>query len=189
MRSQRWIPSLVVVILLLPTEARAAQVTQAAHGGPLDFTVSNISFAQHTLTGQNQTITGAPSSEWVLKDARGRGTGWNFTVSAAGALTSAAGSVESTARTIAISNLQLDPGSVSAKSGSDPTTNMTANPITLSTQQQDVVLCSSLCKGRYGFTPTFSLAIPANSFRSNYAGTVGSSALNPYVTTLTYTIA
>jgi len=31
--------------------------------------------------------------------------------------------------------------------------------------------------------------VPANAFRSNYAGAVGSTALNAYVSTLTYTIA
>jgi hypothetical protein len=33
------------------------------------------------------------------------------------------------------------------------------------------------------------MLIPANAYRSNYSGTVGSSALNPYSSTITVTIA
>jgi hypothetical protein len=42
--------------------------------------------------------------------------------------------------------------------------------------------------GTYLLTPTFSLAIPSNAFRPNYAGDINASPLNPYVSTLTFTI-
>jgi hypothetical protein len=51
------------------------------------------------------------------------------------------------------------------------------------------VTASATHKGTYTLTPSFSLALPANVYRSNYVGVVGSTALNPYATTVTYTIA
>jgi hypothetical protein len=52
---------------------------------------------------------------------------------------------------------------------------------------QALVSAGATHKGTYSLTPSFSLAIPANAFRSNLSGAVGS-ALNPYVTTVTFTI-
>lgn len=166
-----------------------SEARQVVREGPLGITVGNVSLPSVTLSGTTQSVSGTAGSEWVAQDARGTGNGWSVTVAASGNLTSAAGVVETTARTLPIGNLAMTPGSATAKPGSDPATNISTTAVTLSTSAQTFVTCSSLCKGRYGFTPSFTLVVPANAFRSNYAGAVDASALNPYTATLTFTIA
>jgi hypothetical protein len=78
---------------------------------------------------------------------------------------------------------------VTAGVGSDPTTNITgASGLALSGSAQTLISSSGTNKGTYTFSPTFSLLVPANAFRSNYSGTVGSSAVNSYTTTITLSI-
>ena len=149
--------------------------------------LSDLSLPSSTLTGSTQTVS-ETGSEWVAQDARGNGSGWSVTMAADGPFTSAAGVVETTSRTMAIGNLVLAPGSVTAHPGSDSTANLAATTITLSTSAQTFLACSSVCKGRYGFMPTLTLTVPANAYRSNYSNAVNSSPLNPYTATLVVTI-
>lgn len=178
----------LALALILGEPAWAAQGSQKVHGGELAITVTDVSLPSAMLTGANGTISGASSGTWLIKDARGTGSSWSLSVAASGSLVSAAGVVETTTRSIAISNLAIAPGSMSRSGGSDPTTNISTNAVELTTSSQTIVACSSLCRGRYTFTPTLTLTVPANVFRSNYAGAIGASAFNPYTTTLTYTI-
>lgn len=167
--------------------ASAGEARQVVHEGPLLMMINDLSLPSSTLTGSTQTISGS-GSEWVAQDARGKGSGWSVTIAAGGPLTSAGGQVETTARTIAIGNLAFAPGTVTARPGSDPTTNLTATAITMSTSAQTFLACSSVCKGRYAFTPALTLTVPANAYRSNYSNAVNSSPLNPYTATLVVTI-
>lgn len=181
--------SLVVLALAVPATARAESVTSTLVGGALSLTASNVSFANATLTGSNQTVTANASSAWTAIDARGTGAAWSLSISAT-TPTSAAGTVETTARTIAISNMSVSTGSFTAGTGSDATSNLTGSTnLALSTSSQTLASASGTTKGAYTFTPSFSFTIPANAYRSNYAGTVGSSSLNPYTSTITVTIA
>ena len=155
-------------------------------GGSLSKTTTGATMSDLTLDGSNtQTSNGTSSSEWELIDPRGTGAAWTLSATAS-AWTSAAGDVEAEARTIAVGNLTIDPGAVTAGSGSDPVTNITADALVMDGTEQALVTSSGTNKGTYTLTPTFSLAIPANSFRSNHTvGTEG--ALNPYTATVTYT--
>lgn len=156
-------------------------------GGALTATVSGASLEGLVLDGTNQVATGETES-WSIVDARGTGSGWNLTVSATD-LTSAGGSVEQADRTIAVSALSLTPGEVAAGEGADPDTAITAPAVTLSGSAQTVVSSNGMAKGTFSVAPsTFSLAVPANAYRSNYEGTVGDSALNPYISTVTFTL-
>lgn len=140
-----------------------------------------------TLDGSNTQAATGSSTQWSITDARGTGAAWTLSVSAT-VPTSAAGSTELTARTLPVGNLTITPGAITAGAGSDAATGITAPALTMLTTSQALVAAEATHKGTYTLTPSFSLAIPANAFRSNYA--VGSSgALNPYTTTVTYTIA
>ncbi|WP_241986552.1 WxL domain-containing protein [Cryobacterium fucosi] len=140
-----------------------------------------------TLDGTNTQAATGSSTQWSIKDARGTGAAWTLSVSAT-VPTSAAGTTELVARTLPGGNLTITPGTITAGAGADAATGITAPALTILETSQALVAATATHKGTYTLTPSFSLAIPANTFRSNYA--VGSSgALNPYTTTLTYTIA
>ncbi len=168
--------------------AHADTVDSTISGGLLTASESAASLSTVTLDGTDaQTSTGVAASAWSVTDARGTGSTWTLSVSASD-LVSAAGSVETTARTIPASALTVTPGAVTAGSGADAVSNITGPALTLSNSSQALLSAAGPDKGTYTFTPTFSLAVPANAYRSNYSGAVGSSALNPYTSTLTYTI-
>ena len=165
--------------------AETASVTLTA--GTLTITTYPFSFSNTAVTGAAQSINASPGTAWQIVDARGTGAAWTATISST-ALTSAAGSVENSARTIAVGQMSTVDGSVTAGTGADATTNITTSGVTLTGSAQTFVASSGTNKGSYTFTPTMTLAIPANAYRSNYAGTVGGSALNPYTATLTVSI-
>lgn len=169
------------------TPASAETVESTIDGGTLTASVSGASLSGVTLNGATQTATGTTGA-WTITDARGTGAQWNLSVSATD-LTSAAGSVEATARTIPVSALSLAPGAVTAEAGSDAATGITTADVALSGTSQTVVSAAAEHKGTYTVAAsTFSLAVPANAYRSNYSAEVGTSALNPYVSTVTFTI-
>lgn len=177
-----------LVAALGAVPAQADTIDSTISGGALTSTTSAPTLSAVTLDGTNtQTSTGVAPSAWSVTDARGTGSPWTLSVSATD-LTSAAGTSETSARTIPATALTVTPGTVTAGSGADSAANITAAPLALSTASQALVSASGPDKGTYSFTPNFSLAIPANAYRSNYSGTVGSSALNPYSSTVTYTI-
>jgi hypothetical protein len=165
--------------------AETASVTLTA--GTLTISTQPFAFANTAVTGASQNINASPGSAWNVTDARGTGAAWTATISST-ALTSAAGSVENVARTIGVGQLSMVNGAVTAGSGADATTNITSSGVTLSGSNQTFIASSGTNKGSYTFTPTMTLAIPANAYRSNYSGTVGSSGLNAYTATLTISI-
>jgi hypothetical protein len=178
----------VTAAALLPGVAGAETVSSALTAGGLSLASQPITFANTTLTGANQTITATPTSPWTLSDSRGTGSAWTATISAT-APTSAAGTVETLARTIAVGNLGVTAGTVSGGTGSDSATNISgASGLALTTSAQTLVSSTGNNKGNYTFSPGFSFAIPANAYRSNYSAAVGTTALNPYISTLTLTI-
>lgn len=183
------VPTVIAVILVLPAIAQAETVSGTLLPGSLSVSVSNVSYSDTTLTGASQTISANASSAWTAIDARGTGAAWSVSI-AATTPTSAAGTVESAARTIAVGNLAISTGSITAAAGSDGTGNLTgASSMALSNSAQTLLSSSGASKGTYTFTPSVAFTIPANAYRSNYAGTVGSSSLNPYVSTITVTVA
>lgn len=176
-----------VLVPLVPGTAYAETVTSTLTGGTLSLATQPFAFSSTGLTGANATITAVPGSAWTVVDARGTGAAWSATISST-ALTSAAGTVETTARTIAAGQMSMTNGTVTAGTGADATTNLTSTAVTLSGSGQTFLASSGTNKGTYTVSPTLALAIPANAYRSNYAGTVGSSSLNAYTATVTLTI-
>jgi hypothetical protein len=177
-----------IVLTAVVSPAMADVVDSTISGGDLTATTAGATLTGVTLNGSNtQTATGT-SAEWSITDARGTGAAWTLSVDAT-VPTSAAGTVETDARTIPVGNLTITPGTITAGTGADAAAGITAPALTLLTTSQALVSAAATHKGTYTLTPSFSLAIPANVFRSNYAGAVGSTALNPYSSTITYTIA
>lgn len=176
-----------VLASLAPGIASAdEEVTSTIDSGPLSLTTQPISFTTTALTGANATITASPALPWSVVDARGTGEAWTATISST-ALTSAAGDTESTVRTIAVGQLSMTDGTITPAAGADPTDNITPTGVTLSGSGQTFIASSGTSKGTYTFSPTLSLAIPANAYRANYTtGTSGGK--NPYTSTLTLTI-
>jgi hypothetical protein len=179
-----------ITCILVAPPAMADTVDSTVSGANLTVTTSGATLAGVTLDGTTKTTAAAAStSAWSIKDARGTGAAWAVSVTAT-TPTSAAGSAETTARTIAVGNLKMSTGTVTAGTDSDPVTNITGSTnLALGTTAQSLISSSGTNKGSYELTPTYTLTVPANAFRSNYSGAVGSTALNPYVSTLTYTIA
>lgn len=172
-------------------------VNSTVAGGDLTFTGSTgaIDLAAATLTGASQTVTGN-SSGWTITDARGTGAAWTLSASATD-FVSAAGGADATARTIVASNLKIDPSSIAAGTGADPVsgtdpatglaTTISASEETMSTSSAALITAGTNHKGKYTVTPKYSLNIPANAYRSNYKS--GSSGdMNPYVSTITFTL-
>lgn len=175
------LPSSLVVVLLVALAVPASAVE-------LSIVAGDVVFTDLTLDGTNRTTTAVPLSVWQITDLRLTDQPWTVTLSAT-APTTAAGSVETTARSIAVSNLAVTTGSFTAGTGSDPATPIVGvSNLVLSTSAQTLASSPGNTTGIYTFTPTFSLTMPANAYRSNYAGTIGGSSLNPYVSTLTVTI-
>jgi hypothetical protein len=170
-----------------PGFAQTASVTVA--GAALSLTTSSFSFSNATLTGANQSSSASASSAWTSIDPRGTGASWAITVTGVN-LTSAAGTIETTARTIGVGNLTLSTGSITAGTGSDAATGITGSTnLALTTSAQTLVSATADHKGTYTFTPSMGLTVPANAYRSNYSTVVGSSSLNAYSGTLTVTLA
>lgn len=177
---------LLAVVLMAPA-AGADETSIQVDGGDLSTTSSNVTFGNATLTGADQTVNASADSEWSTTDARGTGAAWNVTASSTD-LVSAAGTVETTERTIAVNNLAVTVGTVTAGTNSDPADTLTAAAdLALSGTDQDLLSSAGDNKGTYSYTPGFDLNIPANAYRSNYEGEVGTTALNPYTATVTIT--
>jgi hypothetical protein len=190
MRRMRAVGVLAGVTMILAgglASATADTVTSTVSGAALASITSGATLSAVTLNGSTQTATGT-ATQWSIIDARGTGAAWTLSVTAT-VPTSAAGTIETTARTIPVTDLTITPGPIAAGIGADPAGNITAPALPMSTVAQALISAGGPDKGAYTLTPSFSLAIPANAYRSNYSAAVGSTALNPYTSTLTYTIA
>lgn len=178
-----------VLVGSMALPASADVINSTVSGSALTATTSGATLAGVTLNGTGtQTATGTASSAWSVTDARGTGAAWTLSASAT-APTSAAGTVETVARNLPVGNLKINPGTVTAEDGADAATNITGPQLSLTGSAQALVSASGTSKGKYTLTPTYSLDVPANAYRSNYSAAVNDSALNPYTSTITYTIA
>jgi hypothetical protein len=177
--------AVLLTVGLAPATADTLEST--VEGGSLTAATFGATLSGVTLDGITAKTATGTTAEWTLADGRGTGSSWTLSVSASD-FTSAAGTVETTVRTIPVGALEVLPGTVTATAGSDPATSITASNLTLSETPQALITAAGPNKGSYNVTPSFSLTVPRNAYRSNYSDEVGSSTLNPYVSTVTYTI-
>lgn len=155
--------------------------------GALEVVTAGVTLSPVTLDGRTTQYSTGSSTEWTITDARGSGASWTVSVTAT-TPTSAAGSVELVPRTLSVDSLSITPGPIAAAQGSDPVTGISAPPLALSTTSQALVAAVGSHRGTYLLTPSFSLRIAPNAYRSNFSGAIDESPLNPFVSVLTFTI-
>ncbi|OLE22235.1 MAG: hypothetical protein AUG44_25315 [Actinobacteria bacterium 13_1_20CM_3_71_11] len=157
------------------------------HNRPFNGQIDDVRVYPRVLSASEVTDLYNDDVPWSMVDARGTGAAWSATISAT-ALTTAAGTAETVPRSLAVGTMSMVNGTVTAASGSDPTTNVTSTAITMSGSNQVFLNSTGTNKGTYTFSPTVTIAVPANAYRSNYSGAVGASPLNPYTATIVVTV-
>ena len=174
-------------VALSPAQADTDTVNATISGGSLiaDPTAPDAMSAV-VLDGVNAQASTGTAPLWTITNARGTNSAWSLSASATN-FVSAAGTVDKDARTLPASNLVITPGTITAGTGSDAAP--TVKAVTISNVAQALVYTTTLGKGTFTLAPTFDLSVPANTYRSNYPATIGSGAVTPYVSTITFTIA
>ena len=178
--------AVLLAVAAVPAYAANDPVSATVTAGGLTAQVTGATLSSVALDGTSvKHATGPASGIWKITDARGTGAAWGLTASGTD-FTSAAGDTDLTPRTLPVGNLLITPGIISSGAGSDAAPQGT--PITVSSQPQVIVSATGNFKGTFSLTPNFDLTVPGNAFRSNFvSGTSG--AVNPYIATLTLTIA
>lgn len=164
-------------------------ISSAILGGALSAVVSApTQMTPVILDGHGgHTSVGSPT-EWTITNARGSSAAWSLSVSATD-FVSTAGTLDTQERTVAVENLTITPGIVTARTSEGADTAPTTEPVSVSGQPQALVWTTTLGKGTFTLTPEFSLSVPLNAYRSNFSDTIDGSPLNPFVSVLTFTIA
>ena len=178
-----------VLLSLALTPAHATdneEIRAAVTGGGLTADVSGATLSSVALNNlSSQLASGKADTVWTITDARGSGAAWGLTASGTN-FVSAAGDVDTTPRSLPIGNLVITPGVVTSAGGAD--TAPITSAVTMSNDPLVLVTAPGDRKGTFTLTPSFDLTVPANAFRSNFTTGV-SGIVNPYVSTITFTIA
>jgi len=163
-------------------------ISSTVSGGTLTaFATAPDSMTGVTLDGSSTLNSTGTATGWTITNARGDDAAWTLSASATD-FTSAAGTVDTTARTLDVGNLVITPGTVVAGTGSDAAPSTSA--VTMSTSSQALVTSSTNGRGTYTLSAVgYNLNVPADTYRSNFPGAFGVGVLNPYVSTITFTIA
>ncbi|MDJ0378836.1 hypothetical protein [Cryobacterium sp. PH31-L1] len=181
-----------LVALLSPTanaDTASDTASVAILGGALTAVVSApTQMTPVVLDGRLSQASVGRSAEWTVTNGRGSSAAWCLSVSATD-FVSAAGTFDTLERTLPAKNLTITPGIVTAGTSEGADAAPTTEPVSVSNQPQALVWTSTLGKGSFTLTPEFSLSIPPNAYRSNFSGAVDGSAVNPFVSVLTFTIA
>lgn len=160
---------------------------RCAPPGELSVTTGAVTLSSVTLDGVTTQQAVGTSAPWAVADARFTGAPWAITVSATD-FVSAAGTIDVTERVFPIDNLTLIPGALLGITGPDSIEGIQTITIRGSQSAQPFIWTLGENTGSYALSPMFSLSIPANAYRSNFSGIVNASPVNPYISTVTYTI-
>ena len=161
-------------LLVSATAADATTATATLSAGSLGFVSAppNVSFTD-TLNGLNQTATATQAID--VSDATGSGSGWNITGTST-TFTSGTHSLSTGATTIASTpTVACDTGStcvlasVLTSKASYPYTLPAAATAPTATELFDANTNTGM--GNQTVTPTWSLAIPANTYAGTYTST------------------
>lgn len=155
--------------------------------GGLSASSSPPQLSDVTLNGVSDQIATDSSGAWSATDNRGTGAAWSLTIEGTD-FVSEPGTVDTSARSIPVGSLTVQPGQITGMSGSDPTSGLAASTVTVSTTPQPLVSSAGPNRGTYLFSPTFSLVVSPTTYRSNYSGQFKNSPINPYVAIITITI-
>ncbi|TFD68733.1 hypothetical protein [Cryobacterium ruanii] len=164
-------------------------MSSAILGGALTAVVSAPTrMSPVILDGRSSHASVGRPAVWTITNARGSSAAWSLSVSATD-FVSAPGTLDTLERTVAVENLTITPGIVTARTSEGADAAPTTEPVTVSGLPQALVWTSSLGKGTFTLTPGFSLNVPLNAYRSNFSGAIDGSVVNPFVSILTFTIA
>lgn len=155
--------------------------------GELSVTTTPVALATVVLDGVSIQQSEGLSAPWTITDARFTGAPWTLTISATD-FVSAAGTIDSTERVVPIENLTLSPEVLRALAGPNPIDGIQKSNVRVSGTAQPFLWTLGGNSGSYSLSPRFSLSVPVNAFRSNFVGLVNGSAVNPYISTVTYSI-
>lgn len=147
--------------------AALADATITVSGGSLSVTPAAITFTTVTLTGADQTSNGTTSA-WTVADPTGTGAGYHITIAATAFSDGAS-------HTIPVSGFRatLTSGNIATTSGNTAPASSMTSATALSTSAQTLLsAATSAGMGTYTATPTFTLAVPANTFAGSYTSTV-----------------
>jgi len=154
------------------TAANATTATANLTAGSLGFVSAppNVTFAD-TLNGTNQTATTTQAID--VSDATGSGVGWNVTGTSttftSGAHTLGATTIGSTPTVACDSGATCALATVNGTKVSYPYTLPSGATAPTATELFDASANTGM--GNQTFTPTWSLAIPANTFAGTYTST------------------
>ena len=183
----------VGLVVLSSTSASADTssdtISSAILGGALSAAVSApTQMSPVIIDGRSSQASVGRPAVWTITNARGSSAAWSLSVSATD-FVSAPGALDTVERTVAVKNLTITPGIVTAHTSAGADAAPTTAPVTVSGLPQALVWTSTLGKGTFTLTPEFSLHVPPNAYRSNFSGAIDGSVVNPFVSILTFTIA
>lgn len=154
----------------------AAAVVPAAAEGIITISGQDLSIAPQQVVFENKALTGlqqvsaGTTTEWVAKDPSGLGKGWEVKIAAEDFKRN--GDVAGSEKLIPIAGATM----TMLDSTVTPHLNVTS-PVPVSDMGSGNVLGAAQRilhadadkgMGEYGFTPTFSLVIPANTYAGSY---------------------
>ena len=168
----------------LSTNRITSPTTEA---GTLTAITDGAALSSVTLNGTTTQYATGSSTSWSVSDERGTGADWSLAISAT-TPTSAAGTIDTTPRQLPAESLSIAPGPITAATGADPITGLTSATLRLTEQPQSLLASVGRHRGTYTFTPTFTLTIPQDAYRSNFTNAVGGSSLHPYISRITVTV-
>ncbi|TFD72640.1 hypothetical protein [Cryobacterium gelidum] len=186
--------ALVVGLVVGPSPSARADTTSdtissTILGGALSAVVSApTQMSPVILDGRSSHASIGRPAVWTITNGRGSSAAWSLSVSATDFI-SAPGTLDTVERTVAVKNLTITPGIVTAHTSEGADAAPTTEPVTVSGLPQALVWTSTLGKGTFTLTPEFSLSVPLNAYRSNFSGAIDGSVVNPFVSILTFTIA
>ena len=114
--------AVLLAIALTPAHATDnEQISAAVTGGGLIAVVSGATLSSVALdSSASQLASGVADSVWTITDARGSGAAWGLTASGTNFF-SAAGTADTTPRSLLTENLVITPGVVTSAGGADTT--------------------------------------------------------------------
>jgi hypothetical protein len=186
--------ALVVGLAVGPSQSASADtasdtISSAILGGGLSAVVSApTQMSSVILDGRSSQASVGRPDVWTITNARGSSAAWSLSVSATDFI-SAPGTLDTVERTVAVKNLTITPGIVTAHTSEGADAAPTTEPVTVSGLPQALVWTSTRGKGTFTLTPEFSLNVPLNAYRSNFSDAIDGSVVNPFVSILTFTIA
>ena len=160
---------------------------ECAPPGVLSIASEPIELSTVTLNGTTTQQATGTSAPWSVSDARFTGQPWTVTVSATD-FVSAAGTVDAAERILPRESLLLTPGPVTWTAGLDPAAGIQTSTLRMSGAEEPFLWTAGDNTGSYSLSPSVSVGIPVNAYRSNFSGTVNDSPVNPYVSVITLTI-